>query len=303
MIILELKCGLGNQLFEYAFARALKKKLNEDYVYLDLNDFENEPDKRSFALGNFSLPTDTIILKNSMVRKYGIKIKSKLLQCTARMKRQDVEDMLIQHGIYSRNFEYDPRTYDGKVHYLRGIFQNRHYFDDIVDEIKNIYQISSDPSNQGVSNCLSNIMNEESVCVHIRRGDYVSVEKWSRHLQVCTENYYCQGMEYVKKKVPEATFYVFSNTHEDIEWIKNNYHLPYAVTYVDMQNTDIDDFRLMMNCKHFVISNSSFSWWSQYLCENKEKIVVAPSFWDTQKNRYSGIYMDFWKLFNPWNGS
>ena len=56
-----------------------------------------------------------------------------------------------------------------------------------------------------------------------------------------------------------------------------------------------EKIRLMSKCKHFILSNSSFSWWAQYLSDSKEKIVVAPSRWYTSGEK-TDIYQDSWNL-------
>ena len=91
-------------------------------------------------------------------------------------------------------------------------------------------------------------------------------------LNICDYNYYLKSMEYISNKVDSPVFYIFSNSSEDINWIKNNYDFSmYNTVYVDLNNPDYEELRLMYNCKHFIISNSTFSWWGQYLCNNPEK--------------------------------
>lgn len=102
------------------------------------------------------------------------------------------------------------------------------------------------------------------------------MEKYAKSLAVCTEYYYQKGMDYIASNTENPVFYIFSNTHSDLEWIKNNYQFDYPVKYVDLNNPDYEEIRLMYNCKHFVISNSTFSWWGSYLSSSPNKIVVAP---------------------------
>ena len=149
---------------------------------------------------------------------------------------------------------------------------------------------------------LEEIRKCNSVCVHIRRGDYLAPE-WS-FLNVCGELYYKRAVERLKSKLNNPVFYVFSNSSEDIAWIKDNYYFLNDCRYVDMDNADYEDFELMKNCKHFIISNSTYSWWAQYLAENQKKIVIAPDIWtsgETEKGWNGGrnplgIYQKNWDI-------
>lgn len=112
-----------------------------------------------------------------------------------------------------------------------------------------------------------------SVCVHIRRGDFL---KNSNNLSVCHEKYYLNAMEFIEDKVDNPIFYIFS---DDILDVKNNFKfLGKRIIYVEGKRNDYEEFRLMYNCKHFIISNSTFSWWSSYL-GGGDGIVIAPKKW------------------------
>jgi len=136
----------------------------------------------------------------------------------------------------------------------------------------------------------------ESVCVHVRRGDYVKL-KWN---EACSYGYYERAIKFMKEKLTSPLFYFFSNTHDDIEWIKSNWEFQDAnIKYVDLSNPDYEELRLMYSCKNFIIANSSFSWWGAYLAGNKDKIVCAPSKWlfeiPTEK---SNIIPPNWNIIN-----
>ena len=105
-------------------------------------------------------------------------------------------------------------------------------------------------------------------------------------------------MQYISGKINSPVFYFFSNTHDDINWLRENYEFPnYNVKYIDLNNPDYEELRLMYSCRHFIIANSSLSWWGSYLSGNPEKIICAPSKWvrgqDTQS---TGLYMPNWSI-------
>ena len=169
-------------------------------------------------------------------------------------------------------------------------YQSEEFFRPIKEQIIQELKIKTAPSEEN-EKLISKISRENSVCVHIRLGDYLLPE-W-KMLQVCDEQYYYRGIDYMLKNVENPTFYIFSNTSEDIDYLRKNYHFPCEVTYVNLNNPDYEELRLMYNCKHFVISNSTFSWWAQYLCENENKIVIAPKKWSVDDKK-KDIYQKNW---------
>lgn len=294
MIILKLRCGLGNQFFEYACARALMYKTGEKHLYIDKMAYNNEPDNRKPTLLTYNLPDDTVILdrKIDKIRFFKNEFITKVLH---KLLKKDVAEKILKHfNIYEANFDYIDIEKGKKMYYLQGIFQNINYFKNITDELKKIYLNFPLKDNVCRDKLIDKIKKENAVCVHIRRGDYVNVEHWKKQLMVCDNRYYDDGMKYISSNVESPRFYIFSNSKEDIEWIKENYIFTEKVNYIDMNNSDIDDFAIMCSCKHFILSNSSFSWWAQFLGKKQDSIVVAPKYWDTDNHQYDGIYIDEW---------
>lgn len=119
---------------------------------------------------------------------------------------------------------------------------------------------------------------ENSVSVHIRRGDYVTKSRYNKTYAHCTVKYYENAVDYIAKKFPNPHIYIFS---DDTDWIKENIKFPYETEYVthNIGQNSFEDIRLMSNCKHNVIANSTFSWWGAWLNQNSEKIVVCPDVW------------------------
>ncbi len=118
----------------------------------------------------------------------------------------------------------------------------------------------------------------EAVAVHIRRGDYVSNPVTAAVHGACGMDYYREGLSRLDQVVTRPHLYVFS---DDIPWVRENLKTSHPVTYVDHNSADepCEDLRLMSACKHFVIANSSFSWWGAWLSAFPGKRVVAPKRW------------------------
>jgi hypothetical protein len=141
---------------------------------------------------------------------------------------------------------------------------------------------------------LNSIRSSESVCVHIRRGDYLTNRYWFlRQQDVLPVNYYQKAFDKFEEELDNPSFFVFS---DDMEWVKKNFKGNESHVFVeDSDAGSLETLYLMSMCKHFIIANSAFSWWASGLSENINKKTIAPDPW--QKRHHSnGILLPGWEL-------
>ncbi len=291
MIRLNLMADMGNQMFQYAYARAISEEFRDKEIVINdtFSRFVHLYLLHSFrpysnGLKHFYLNENVTFAKEDF-KNFFITLYYAVFYCIYRKNlfckpfSQKVYEKRTAKGLYQLTnrlwyayYKHSPVSRKNKV--VQDYFNNWRYFQNIRHILLKEFKVKTEPSieNQKMINEISSC---NSVAVHIRRGDYT--EKRFAHLKLCTEAYYKRGMDYVAQRVENPVFYIFSNNHEDIEWIKSNYHFDYPVKYMDFNNPGYEDYRLMYNCKHFIISNSTFSWWGSYMSENEEKIVVAPN--------------------------
>lgn len=282
MIITKLNGGLGNQMFEYACARNLQLKYGDE-LYLDVEGFRRSP--RHYSLDKFVLSEDVKVLPIEQSRSLV------LWQAISKMNRKAAFRLARPFGVYMwKTPTYKAietgDTKKGKT-YLYGYWQSERYFKENAAKIREELWVKSEYLPESLP-YVERIKASESVCVHIRRGDYVQCG-----FLFCDEAYYLRGMDYIYERHPDAAYFIFT---DDIPWVKENIHFRHPVVFVDMQDPDYEVLRLMYICKHFVMSNSSFSWWAQYLSDNPDKIVVAPSVWYPGGQGDNSMYLDSWTI-------
>lgn len=178
----------------------------------------------------------------------------------------------------------------GKYGFIyKGFFQNKRYFEKDAIRFKNL-KLSE--KNQLIR---KRILHENSVSIHVRRGDYLSSHYISWYWHLHNTDYYQKAIEYVKNKFEDCSFYVFS---DDIEWCKENLVIDNAC-YIDWNKNDdnIYDLYLMSLSKVNIIANSTFSFWGAYLNRNSE-LTIYPLKWYAE-----GFYMKNPDIFpDDWIG-
>lgn len=268
MIIVNIIGGLGNQMFQYAFYKALLVKGIE--VKVDISCFKDYKVHNGYELErifninpvkatmqqcyDLGKPRNDIFHK--ILRKIGFSVK----------KNSYYEQGAIE------SFQYIPEKYDfTKNMYLNGYWANPKWFSDIDKDIRNDFTFLN-PINDENKRVEEDILNSNSVSLHVRRGDYL---KYDIYQGICTiEDYYSKAIRYIRERVENAKFFIFSN---DIKYCKNNLSIE-NIRYIS-NNVGLNSYKdmyLMTKCKHNIVANSTFSFWGGYLNNNNYKIVICP---------------------------
>jgi hypothetical protein len=267
MIIVRLQGRLGNQMFQYALAKSLQesgKNVTIDSSMLKYDGNHNE-------LGLFeNVKSEYIEADSHLVAKLGDCNKS----FPYKVKRKIIG--YKKTHILENNYAYNAAIFDMDNVYLEGYWQTEKYFKNIEGQIRTLYTFPTitDKSNLDLEDKIKSC---NSVSLHIRRGDYLSDKNAPMHGDICTKAYYDNAIKYIKERVDNPKFYIFT---DDAEWARQQYK-DEEYTIVDQNHADnsFRDMQLMSLCKHNIIANSSFSWWGAWLNTNKDKIVTAPPKW------------------------
>ncbi|HEY9682046.1 MAG TPA: alpha-1,2-fucosyltransferase [Oculatellaceae cyanobacterium] len=270
MIVVQIINGFGNQLFQYATARQVAKRLGMA-VKLDLSAFGRLDNVWKFQLDYFQcdyqIATEQEIFELAdpyIFHTFGFGFTKKL----------HVANYVSPTHFLERTPPYDEKILSIKNnHYLEGYFQHERYIDEIRPEIVKEVQRLREEFVQFDEGLLDKIKTCNSIALHVRRGDYASNADINKTYGVCSAEYYQQALRYLEERVNNPHVFIFSN---DVDWCRNELTLNVPTTYVSGSFDPPVDFYLMRACKHFVIANSTFSWLAAYLGDAPDKIVVEP---------------------------
>ena len=269
MIAFHAQGGLGNQLFQYAAARRLAL-LHRAELVVDPYWFDNcRPNEtpRPMELQKFAVDMRIATLAEQQQWHFYRSRFGHLVQPFLPLK-------LFRENGYGVN----PSVMGAPVNsYLYGFWQSEDYFRDIRPQLLTELVPSISPSDADLE-VLELISQSNAVSVHVRRGDYVSLQSASTYHGTCSLDYYQKALEHVVGRIADPVFFVFS---DDPDWTSENLRFSHTTHYVRHNNTDsaFQDLRLMSKCKYHIIANSSFSWWGAWLSDQSDNLVVAPEKW------------------------
>jgi len=277
--IVKLNGGLGNQMFQYAFSIALGDYWKDEILF-DFSYFKETAQGnalvRPFELGVFNTICKPACDEGKqVVDKDNRNLIEKFLWFLRMKKYKPEKNMIRQKSAYI--FEKKFLT-QSDIYYYDGYFQNEKYFKHFRKTLLQHFSLNAENSLDKKNLEISEMIQKtNSVSIHIRRGDYVTLESANFMHGLCSLDYYEKAIKYIAKRVKNPHFYVFS---DDIDWIQANLKTNYPNTVIDFnQDRSHFDLELMKNCKHNITANSSFSWWGAWLNENPKKIVIAPKKW------------------------
>lgn len=298
MIYLKLRGRIGNQLFMYATARMVQiLKGDEEEILIEDSDnliMEYHNSLKDYDLkgvryiDNSNECSDERIQRALRVENYFCYVESKIPYNKIYVFDKIFQKLLNHFGIFKLQDGYIPypKNIDNIV-LLDGYFQAEKFFEQISEEMKEIFRIESVLENSNYPN-LELIKNRNTVCISIKVQHNVGNPMYD----VCNMGYYEKAIKYITERVENPLFMICS---DNVQYVKDNLIDTDKYECVE-QAKDFPvhiSLAAMARCKHFIIGNTSFGWWAQYLGDYSEKIVVAPSRWygiDMPRD----IYQDSW---------
>lgn len=289
MIIVKIIGGLGNQMFQYAVGRSIACK-NDTDLKLDVSSFDSYK-LRSYRLNCFNIVQD--FATKDEIENLRADSPHPVWTLIGKMC-QNLVPRYNQSFIKEQNSDFDSNILKvtGNA-YLDGYWQSEKYFKDFSDVIRSDFTFKQKPDVVSES-VLSQIRDTNSVCLHIRRGDYISNPKTLAIHGVLGIDYYEAALMLMEEKLNGPEIFVFS---DDIQWARNNLKIDLPLHFISHNTADKDyeDLRLMCNCKHHIIANSSFSWWGAWLGGGSRQLVIAPKKWyNTKSYSYADRFPASW---------
>ncbi len=272
--------GIGNQLFGYALGLYLSKKLKKELV-LDLTKLNminllsrlglKKDTVREFELDKIGF-TDRVV-KFQMaeyMRKLKWLGKRNMLFVDFRKSHQELENVKAEMDIYCVGWgDFD--IVKEVIPEMRKKFKPNFKLTDHFLEAKKI------------------ILEKNAIALHVRRTDFLNPKIGSSFNHICTDKYYENAIQFISQKVENPYFMIFT---DDIAHAQENIDLENS--YIVNRNTGYEDFYLMSLCRHFILANSTYSFWGAMLNDSEEKIVCLPEYWYNAPMRKADFIPDEW---------
>lgn len=278
MIVIILAGGLGNQMFEYAAARAMSLRVGTDLVLNTRMGFERDKVyHRVFALDAFNIKYS----KNRLLSfdfPYGYVLE--------RISRRIGRHVLCPWYRY---------IYEGKITIeelrntvnlsnviMSGVWVGQEYFSDYVDAIRQDFTVSKQLPPEVLY--YEKMILESSipvVAMGVRIYQEIKDEKLRKEsFFYYNGNYFERALAYLKEKIGVFKLLIFTQAEE---WVKDNVYIEGIdwefVHTAQSDATAVYDMHIMSLCHHYILSDSSFYFWSCWLNPSADKIVTIPEKW------------------------
>lgn len=273
MDIIRIFNGLGNQMSQYAFYLAKKKRnpwrtrwvyFQDKYGNVVHNGFELD---RLFGISSNKM-VDNFFIKFFFVFKFTRDVPF------ARFIRENIA------------YDYDPELLKSGKHfcltYYEGGWHSEKYFRDIRTTLLKVFRFPEEMLSEKTKEWVYKIKTLNNACsVHVRRGDFLNGDLWTG---IATDEYYKSAMQIMKNQYRVNYFFVFSN---DIKWCEEHWGND-GIYYVDCNKKEDSwqDMYLMSQCKYHINANSTFSWWGAWLCDiSGSKTIVPHKFYNIHETK------------------
>ena len=302
-IIVQISEGLGNQFFMYAHAYALSQKLDKRLLIDNTSGYYKNKNllrpHQKYMLDFFQIYND-FASANQRYDNFNRNILKKILILTDKLSKN--KKFLIESITKSNNKKiannYNIDTLNLKKNfYVYGHFENQSYFDHYRNDLINFFTPKKDFIKDN-STIISKLNETNSVSIHIRRNRFsdqnglinIYQKEKSKNFTLDILNYINRSTEFIKKKINDPKFFIWSNDFTDFDNITNKLNIN---NFELIKNNDpINDFYLFKFAKHFIVGPSSYHWWGAWLNENKNKICLRPENLNPSNNK--NFWPDNW---------
>ena len=295
-----LKGRIGNQLFIYAFVRNIQKQLGENTEIIIDDTFVLEQGWEN-SLTNYDLENVHYVHNKKVLytpkwifKFFVLRIVVFLCRYRSDYKKQYAKEKKYKRfleilGILNcENGYLDFNINKNKSILVNGYFQSEKYFPLVKDELKKTFSLSDNL----VYPHLDVLDSTNSVCISVKVEHNVGSSLYA----VCGKEYWQDAIAYIIQNIKDPVFFVCS---DNVEYVKQNLIdcEKFKVIFQDSTQPIHKSLAAMSHCKHFIIGNTTFGWWAQYISNSKDKIMIAPNQW-MLVDMPIDIYQDSWILID-----
>jgi hypothetical protein len=303
MIVRQLS-GLGNQMFQYAAGRYYARQLEAQIAlaFDPPHEALSHGHPRPFLLSHFAIDAPFREL-NSYERL--LLFVNGLVTNSRRLKPvRPMVGSVLQHGLHlqfvtetrEQLYRFQPELpFNDRANtiYLVGYWQVHQIPECMSIDLRREFSFREPPTGKNLEMHRRINNTENSVAVHIRRGDYTLDIEGNVALPM---TYYSSAITQLRQNLHNPTFFIFS---DDIGFARQNAGADVAAVFVDHNDSFSahEDLRLMSSCRHHIIANSTFSWWGAWLGSRGDGVVIAPRNWMVgQRPCYDDLFPPNWRL-------
>lgn len=281
MVFVYLRGGLGNQMYQYACAYSLSQRKG-DSLCLITEHILHDHDNRKYELSYFEIPGNLTVSDKAVLFHDPSSFLHRAIRKVSKEWSWKLSPITGNYFWMFSGYRNFPKHFNRKNIYLDGYWQYEGYFKEFAEDIKKQFTLKKEFMSGPYFDLLKRIQSTNSVCIHVRLGDYLYIKS----ILLCDDEYYNKGIEIIQEKVSDPFFFVFS---DEIDKARAMIGKSDNILFIPDDISDIESFSLMCSCKHFIISNSTYSWWAQYIAKKESSVVIAPKRWDKKMNDWITI--------------
>lgn len=279
-----LRGGTGNQMFQYAAAKSLAKRLGASLI-LDTTILRDRTPRPQITLRSFDLGLFTLTAPESSLSKAAEKLPVPLLWVGmdilgAKMRQKMGWEQEIRE---QEEYAFDPSLFETMAEHVRmwGYWQHPGYLRGIEEELRRDFSFKDELT--GIAKERADEIQAEkhrAVALSVRKGDYVAFANVQKDMQNLGSSYYDTAIHTIQERIEHPLWFVFS---DDIPWCKEHLPLGENVRWIGEEYKGNNNYGAKLNLltrfDHAILANSTFAWWGAWLA-NPRGIVLMPKHWD-----------------------